>query len=79
MVGILQIITYLLCVYLIFKGVEIFQIGLQSSNEKTRGVGIIIGVVAIIIAICAAIVFSLWVDSQAQSIQQSLPTFPTPR
>lgn len=73
MVGILQIMTYLLCVYLIFKGVEIFQIGLQSTNEKYRNAGIVIGVVALAIAVIAALVFGTWVDSQANSIQQSLP------
>ena len=82
MVGILQIMTYLLCVYLIFKGVEIFQIGLQSTNERYRGVGVAIGIVAIVIAVIAAGVFSVWVDSQAhsiQQIQQSMPTFPNTR
>lgn len=76
MVGILQIMTYLLCIYLVFKGVEIFQIGL--ANERYRVVGVVIGVVAILIAVTAAVGFAIWVDLQATSIQQSMPTFPRP-
>lgn len=75
MVGILQIITYLLCVYLVFKGVEIFQIALMSSREN-RGLGIVIGVVMIVAGIVAAIGFAYWVDSQAQSIQDNMQRLP---
>lgn len=38
MVGMLQIITYLLCIYLVFKGIEIFQIANVKSREA-RDVG----------------------------------------
>ena len=45
MIGMLQIITYLLCVYLVFKGFEILQIALMSGREDRAG-GIVIGILA---------------------------------
>lgn len=78
MVGMLQIITYLLCVYLIFKGIEIFQIALMSGTDsKTRQlVGFIVGFVMIGISIVAAYVFVGWIDSQASSVGNSMPNVP---
>jgi hypothetical protein len=38
----IPVITYLLCVYLIFKGVEIFQIAYMSNRENRTG-GLIVG------------------------------------
>ena len=67
MVGMLQIITYLLCVYLVYKAFEIFQIALMSNREH-RGSGLSIGVLAIMGSILAAIVFIYLIDSQAESI-----------
>lgn len=44
MVGMLQIITYLLCVSLVFKGIEIFQIALASQRtDGSRTFALIIG------------------------------------
>jgi hypothetical protein len=37
MVGMLQIITYLPCVYLVFKGMEIYQIAKMSTSEHRPG------------------------------------------
>jgi len=68
MVGMLQIITYLLCVYLVFKAVEIFNIGLASSSE-IRGVSIAIGVLAIIASVALAIHFGDAIDAQAGSVK----------
>jgi uncharacterized membrane protein (DUF485 family) len=67
MVGMLQIITYLLCVYLIYKGVEIFQVALMS-NRTNRTAGIIIGICAIIGSVIAAGVFTIMIDAQARSV-----------
>jgi len=36
MAGMLQIITYLLCFYLVIKGIEILQIGISSSRPSSR-------------------------------------------
>ena len=38
MVGLMQIMIYMLAVYLVFKGIEIFQIALMSSRpDRTPG------------------------------------------
>lgn len=74
MVGMLQIITYLLCVYLIFKGIEIFQIANVKSGEN-NGRGLYLGTAMIVIAVIAALVFYTWIDSQANSIANSPRSF----
>ena len=71
MVGMLQIITYLLCVYLVFKAVEIFTIGLASSSE-IRGVSMAIGVLAIIASVALAIHFGDAIDAQAHAVASSI-------
>lgn len=48
MIGLMQIMIYLLCVYLIYKGVEIFQIAFVSGAGKAKVAGIVIGVLAVI-------------------------------
>ena len=72
MVGMLQIITYLLCVYLVFKAVEIFQIALMGANEKNRFKGYIIGVAMICAALIASVWFTSWINSQAESISSGM-------
>lgn len=68
MVGMLQIITYLLCVYLFFKAVEIFQIALVAPKSTSKGYGLIIGVIAVVAAFVAAGIFTTMIDSQALKI-----------
>lgn len=68
----MQIITYLLCVYLVFKGFEIFQIAFMSSREN-RAAGLSFGVGAILIAIVLAFKFVAWIDQQAHVMSQSSP------
>jgi len=72
MIGMIQILTYLLGVYLVFKGVEIFQIALMSSREERTG-GLVIGGLAIVLAIGAAVYFVDMADRQAQSVSNSMP------
>ena len=67
MVGMLQIITYLLCIYLIFKGFEILQIALMSNRED-RAAGMIIGTLLLVIAIGAAAMFVKMIDAQASAV-----------
>jgi len=67
MLGMLQIMTYLLCVYLVFKGFEILQIALMSSREDRAG-GITIGVLLLIISIVVAFNFTRMIDAQAASV-----------
>jgi hypothetical protein len=69
MVGMLQIITYLLCVYLIYKGFEIFQIALMSNREARAG-GLAIGLVAILASFALAALFVYWIDLQATKVAQ---------
>ena len=70
MVGMLQIITYLLCVYLVFKGVEILQLSITGhAATGWKGIlGRVIGVVAVVTSIAAASAFWRFIDAQAQSV-----------
>jgi hypothetical protein len=74
MAGMLQIITYLLCVYLVFKGVEILQIGLMSTNENRARLGKMIGITAVVLSVVFAVVFTLWIDLQAGAIPEDINT-----
>jgi hypothetical protein len=67
MVGMLQIITYLLCVYLVYKGWEILQIALMSNREN-RKVGIVLGVIAVVGSFVASAIFTYMIDLQASSV-----------
>ena len=74
MVGLMQIMIYMLAVYLVFKGVEIFQIGLTAQSNKTSSM--IIGVIAIAVAIMAGLVFVFWADEMARSISDRMNSIP---
>jgi len=70
MIGMIQILTYLLAVYLVFKGVEILQIALMS-NRPRRAEGVVIGVLALVVALGAAGYFVDMADTQASSVSNS--------
>jgi hypothetical protein len=72
MIGMIQILTYLLAVYLIFKGFEILQIALMSSRTD-RTAGIVIGILAVAVAFGAAGFFVDMADTQAKSVSTSFP------
>ena len=76
MVGLMQIMIYMLSVYLIFKGVEILQIALMSGRANRTG-GVIIGILVLSIAVVAAGGFSLWADQVAASIGERMNTLPS--
>ncbi len=77
MVGFLQIIIYVLSIYLVYKGVEIFQIALVSSDEiRTRKAGVVIGILAIVGAIGVAIGAVAMSEMQAASMQQNMQNIP---
>jgi hypothetical protein len=76
MVGLMQIMIYMLSVYLIFKGVEILQIALMSGRAN-RTVGVIIGILVLSTAVVAAGGFSLWADQVAASIGERMNTLPS--
>ncbi len=71
MVGMLQIITYLLCVYLVYKGWEILQIALMSNRENRTG-GLVLGVVAVVGSFIASAIFTYMIDLQANSVSNGL-------
>jgi len=78
MVGMMQIMIWLLCVYLVFKGVEIFQIAWMSARETQRRAGIMLGVIMIIVAVVASVVFIALEEVMAYQLgesQRSLPNF----
>ena len=75
MAGMLQIITYVLCFYLIIKGFEILQIALASNREKRAGI-ITLGVLVLIACIAAAVFFANMQDQQAISLSQNMPSMP---
>jgi uncharacterized membrane protein (DUF485 family) len=76
MVGLMQIMIYMLSVYLVFKGVEILQIALMSVRPNRTG-GMIIGILAVALAIIAAGGFSFWADQVAASIGERMNTLPS--
>ncbi|PPD53744.1 MAG: hypothetical protein CTY12_04630 [Methylotenera sp.] len=73
MVGMLQIITYLLAFYLVLKGIEILYIALASNNDK-RGGMVFFGIVVLMICIFAAASFIKIQDEQAESVSAKANT-----
>jgi TRAP-type C4-dicarboxylate transport system permease small subunit len=72
MVGLIQLIIYLFCAYLIYKGFEIFQIALVSNpTYRSRNVGIIIGAVAIAVAVVISFVAIILMDEVTSKISNS--------
>jgi uncharacterized membrane protein len=67
----LQIIGLLLCFYLVFKGLEIFQIGLSSARE-TRGSALALGVIALVAAMVIAGLFAMMLMGQGNAMPPGL-------
>lgn len=72
MIGLLQIITYLLCIHLIYKGFEILQISLTRENKEQGNTTHYIGLGAVILALILAVVFATWADKQAEAISEGM-------
>ncbi|MBX9724964.1 MAG: hypothetical protein K2X81_26400 [Candidatus Obscuribacterales bacterium] len=70
MTGMLQIITYLLGVYLIVKGIEVLQIGLASNRENRIGL-VVIGFITLCGCTYASWTFVSMQDQQASSLSTS--------
>jgi uncharacterized membrane protein HdeD (DUF308 family) len=75
MAGMIQIVTYLLAIYLVFKGVEILQIALCSPREK-RGLTITIGILAVVISILAGFTIVDMQDKQASAMSANTSRSP---
>jgi hypothetical protein len=68
-VGMLQILTYMLAFYLVLKGLEILQIALASSRpEEERSRIVSWGTIVLIACVIAAIVFVAMQDHQAARV-----------
>jgi hypothetical protein len=77
MVGLMQIMIYLFCAYLIYKGVEIFQIAFVSHEEQpARKIGIVIGVLATIGAVGIAGIALMLTEGMVASISNNMNSFP---
>lgn len=77
MLGMMQIMIWLLCVYLVFKGVEIFQIAWMSPRESRSG-GIALGALMVVVAVIAAISFVVLEEQMAAQVtesQRNIPNF----
>lgn len=76
MVGMLQILTWMLALYLAMKGVEIMQIGLASSRPERETVLALIGIFSIVICLGGAVALVAMQDQQAASISNAMPRVP---
>ncbi len=76
MVGFLQIMIYLLCVYLVFKGVEIFQIALVAVDSVSRKIGLAIGVLMVIGSLIVGAGAIFLEESMAQQMNKSMDSIP---
>ena len=77
MVGLMQIMIYLLCVYLIYKGVEIFQIAYTKSDEnRARKSGVVIGIMLTALAVLPAGVTVVLTEAMVADMQKNLNNNP---
>lgn len=77
MAGMLQIITYILCFYLLVKGVEVLQIALASGRDR-RTAMLVIGGLTLAACTIAAGAFVSMQDNQAMSLSSSFTPPPSP-
>lgn len=71
MVGMLQILTYLLAFYLVVKGFQILVTAYASPREDKSGL-IALAWLVFVACVLAAIMFSVMQDNMAQSISGNL-------
>jgi hypothetical protein len=76
MAGFIQILIYMLCVYMVLKGVEIFQIGL-ANNTDSRRFALTIGWLSLIGSILAAGVFLIFEEMYAANFGERMNNLPT--
>lgn len=70
----LQIIGLLLCVYLCYKGLEILQLSLTSSNESAGHK--IIGGMAFVSSVIIAALFAYWLIQAGEAMSDRMPRLP---
>jgi hypothetical protein len=71
MVGMLQVITYMLAFYLVVKGIEILQIAMASAREHRSGM-IILGSFVLAACIVSAIGFVGMQDGMATHVSSGM-------
>lgn len=76
MAGMLQIITYLLAVYLVVKGIEVLQIALASPRTDRRGI-IALGAFTLVACVIIAFVLVGMQDEQAASLSRTATGYPS--
>jgi hypothetical protein len=52
----IPLIGYLLCVYLVYKGIEIFQLGITRPDPSKKN-PLVLGIVALIFSVVFALMF----------------------
>lgn len=78
MVALLQIMIYLFCVYLVYKGCEIFQIAFVSTQEeKVRRIAMALGILSIIGAVGIGIGAVYVTEQVADAINKHMQNFPS--
>jgi len=68
----IPLIGILLCIYLVFKGYEIFQIALCAPASTARSTGIVLGIIALISSVVIGGAFAVMFISS--SIEASPPS-----
>jgi hypothetical protein len=68
----MQIIGLLMCVYLVFKGVEIFQI-VYVTERKWNEMPYLLGACALVASIVLAALFAYWLIEAGAQIGDRLP------
>jgi hypothetical protein len=67
----IPMIGILLCIYLVFKGFEIFQIALCAQASASRTTGIVLGALGLILSVLIGGFFAL------SFLTSSVPQIPT--
>ena len=68
----IPLIGILLCIYLVFKGYEIFQIALCAPASNSRSVGIVMGIVALIASVVIAAFFAFSFVTSSVNVPNTL-------
>jgi hypothetical protein len=73
----LEILGYLLCVYLFFKGVEIYQLA-RINPQPDKRMTTMIGAASLILCFLLAVAFTAWIERQADESRKLQQGFQSP-
>ena len=68
----IPLIGILLCIYLVFKGFEIFQVALVAPSSAGRSTGIVLGIIALIVSVVIAAFFAFAFVSSSVNVPPGL-------